>query len=52
MSQEITKILMEEWLREWLGTLSHRDPALAWDTELVTCSYAVEKFLKWVEENK
>jgi len=52
MTQEIAKILMEEWLSEWLHTLDTVDLEEAWNTEFYLGQEMVQKFLKWMEETK
>jgi hypothetical protein len=54
MSQEIAKILMEEWLREWLASIPRLPPEeeWAWDPDVMRQQEMVEKFLKWLEVNK
>lgn len=52
MTQEIAKVLMEEWLLEFLKSLDNQDPEEAWCTEYETGKYIVDMFLQWLEKNK
>lgn len=51
---EVTKILIEQWLREWLASIPRLPPEeeWAWDPDVMQRQETVDRFLKWVEENK
>lgn len=52
MTQEIAKILVEEWLKEWLRSFPRNTDELAFDSEYASAEWAVRHFLKWIEANK
>jgi hypothetical protein len=52
MSQEVAKILMQEWIREWLDVLGEESTDLAWNLDYRAGTIVMEKFLKWIEANK
>lgn len=53
MSQEIAKILMQEWMHEYMEYLSDRpEKDLAWNLDLRATQIVSSAFFKWIEENK
>ncbi len=52
MNKEIFRVMMEQAMYDWLRTLTHDDPDIAFDPEAVSAGNAVGSFLAWYDKKE
>ncbi len=52
MNKEIFRIMMEQAMLEWVKTLTHDDPDIAFDPEVTAAGNAVRAFLAWYDKKE